>query len=329
VTGSRIFRSWKVVVSVGLACVAAHPTEATPVLRPTAPPVLHEGAVLVWARDFDQSGLAQVTFDARTKTVSFVRGNVHLTMRLRSTGAQLNRVAVRVPAPPYMDMVESRVMVPARFVLDALGLSRVEIAAPVRTGAAGLREPAIRGRVLYAGMPQPGIVLRLVRAGDFSFVPDVRARTDAEGRYSFSQVPGGAYRVYAYVDDNPGYFNRVTARFEVTGRMVEAPDINLGRILEPEDPPRGAILSPAEDMVFTWSPCPQATRYHLSVVDPATNEEVFSGATAAPRVLIDLSRMSPGHQYEWRVAATDAAGAFLGASPGSGAEPWTFSLAIK
>ncbi len=292
-------------------------------LRATVTPREGRGELQVWARDFEQSGLARVTFDARTQTLWFVRGNVRLELRLGSQTARLNGLPVRVPVPARR--IAGRVMVPARFVLSALGLGHARIASP----AAASAPATISGRVLYAGHPRAGIVLRLVRADEFAFVPDLRARTDAEGRYSFSHVPDGAYRVYAYVGDNPGCFNRVTARLEVKGRTVEAPDINLGRILEPEDPPRRAILSPAADIVFIWSPCPRAVHYHLSVMDPATSEEVFSGATSAPHALVDLSRMSPGHRYEWRVTATDAAGAFLGASPGSGAEPWTFSVAIN
>jgi hypothetical protein len=296
-------------------------------LRTTVAPREEGGELQVWARDFERSGLARVTFDAQTQTLQFTRGNVSLEMPLESPTARLNGVPVRVPAPARG--IAGRAMVPARFVLGALGLGRATVVPAQGIPESQRTAATISGRALYAGEPQAGIALRLVRADDFSFVPDLRARTDPEGRYLFGHVREGEYRVYAYVGDNPGYFNRVTARLEVKGRAVNAPDINLGRILEPEDPPRRAILSPAADIVFIWSPCSRAAQYHLSVIDSATSEEVFSGVTPAPHALVDLSRMRPGHRYEWRVTATDTAGAFLGASPGPGAEPWTFTVGIN
>jgi len=328
------WRYLKFALATAFACWVTAEAGAAAVVRPTVGLLKAHGTILVWVRDLEQSGLTRATFDARTQTLTLARGNVRLAMRIGSQTAYLNALPVRVPAPARI--IGGRGMVPARFALDALGLHDVVVAGePPRRARAEERDTAaqgqavIQGRALYAGRPQPGVVLRLVRADDFTFLPGLRARTDKNGRYRFSEVPDGAYRVYAYVGDNPGYFNRATATIQVAGRPVEAQDINLGRMLEAVDPPSGATLSGARDMVFTWSPCPQATRYHLSVVDPATNEEVFSAEVATPYAAVDLSRMSAGCDYEWRVTATDASGAFLGGSPGSGVEPWRFGLAVE
>jgi hypothetical protein len=141
-------------------------------------------------------------------------------------------------------------------------------------------------------------------------------------------VGDGSYRVYAYVVDNPGYFNRTTPVLRLVGLPLKADDIQMGRVLEGRDPPRGAILSPERDIVFTWASCSSAARYHLSVVDPATNEEVFSADTTTPCSSVPVSHLSPGCLYEWRVVATDVGGAYLGGTPGTGTEPLTFKVAL-
>jgi hypothetical protein len=281
---------------------------------------------LVWARELEQAGLARVIYDPRTLTLTFIRGNVRLTMRAGSRTAQVNGIGVSVRRPAAI--VNGRAMVPKRFVLDALGLQRANTTA--RTARSAQQVGAlITGRVLYAGQPAAGVALRLVRARDFTFVPGIRARSDARGMYRFTGVPSGAYCVYVYVGDNPAYFNRATPGLNVADDEVAAADIHLGRVLRPAEPPQDAILSPAADFVFAWQLCPRAVEYALSVVDPATNEEVFSTVTRLPHAVVDLSLMKPGREYIWRVTASDSRGAFLGGSPGAGAEPWRFSLTIK
>jgi len=317
----RLTNDMKTAAVCLLICVmAGQALAAAPKPRLTKPPV-----GLVAARDFERSGLARVSFDARTKEVSLTHGNVRLLMVVGLHTARLNGIVVRIPAPATV--MGGRAMLPAGFVLKALGLSDSELT-PINEVGTAQGESRVHGRVLYAGRPLPGAVLRLVQAEDFTFVPGMRARADAAGRYAFAELPEGLYRVYAYVGDNPGYFNRVTAVIRVGPRAVTAPDIHMGRALRPNDPPRGALITPGREMLFTWSVCPHAAEYHLSVIDPSTNEEIFSTVSTSPWAVVPLSRMTPGHQYEWRVIAVDAAGAFLGGSPGSGAEAWMFSLAL-
>jgi hypothetical protein len=281
---------------------------------------------MVAAMDFEKSGLARVTFDKRTNQVLLVHGNVSLAMTIGSRNARLNGAAVVLPVAVVV--VGDRAMVPAKFVASALGLSEISVKPAMDGKAAEAVSPKISGRVLYAGRPMPNAILRLVRAEDFSFVPGFRARTGGDGRYSFDNVANGAYRVYASVADNPGYFNRTTSPLRFVGAPLKADDIQMGRVLEARDPPSGAILSPKRDVVFTWTSCASGARYHLSVVDPATNEEVFSAETTMPYSTVPISHLSPGCLYEWRVAATDTGGAFLGGTPGCGAQPWTFRVAL-
>jgi len=314
------------VLSIFLARRAAIAATAHTQLQCSIAPLQQNGALLLWARDLETSGLARFSHDPATRTLTFTRQNVCLSMRPLSHTAQINGMPVPLRTPA--SIIQGRAMVPGRFVLDALGLSHVSIPAAGVPSHSRQNSDAICGRVLYAGRPLSGITLRLVRADDFTFIPDLRARTGAAGRYCFGNIPPGNYRIYAYVGDNPRYFNRVTARIELSGRAAQAPAINMGRMLHAGDPPQAAIISPSPDMIFTWSPCPHAGEYHLSITDAESSEEVFSATTSAPRALVNLSHLNPGREYTWRVTATDAAGAFLGGSPGSGAEPWTFSVAI-
>jgi len=295
-------------------------------LRISEPTFERRGVLMVAANEFEKSGLARVAFDKRTKRVSLTHGNATLSMDIGSPKAWLNDA--KIFAPVSAEFVGDRAMVPARFTATALGIPGLEIKMPidVRAGASG--SPNITGRVLYAGRPLPNTVLRLVRAEDFSFVRSARARTDASGAYSFSDVPDAAYRVYAYTGDNPGYFNRSTPVIRLDGKSAKVDDIQMGRILEAQDPPRGAILSPDRDIVFNWTSCPFAVHYHLSIVDPSTNEEVFSAETAKPYCTVPISRIDRVPLYEWRVIATDRDGAFLGGTPGAGADPLAFRVSL-
>jgi hypothetical protein len=291
------------------------------------PPGEGPGMLLVAARDLAQSGLAKVTFNEAANQVILVRENVRLEITLGSKNARLNGVPVQLPA--RVEIVKGRAMLPARFVLEILGLPRAKIKMPPAPAPTPADLPGkIQGRVLYNGRPLAGITLRLVHAGDFSFLPKVRAITDTDGNYAFAAVPDGAYRVYAYVGDNPDYFNRATPAVRVGPRPIRVDDINMGRVLAALEPPRGAILSPNRDLVFTWSDCPQAAAYHISVVDPETNEEVLSAETAVSHITLPIPRFSPGRLYQWHITATDVRGEFLGGSPGAGAEAFTFKVAI-
>jgi hypothetical protein len=296
-------------------------------LEVRATPLEHRGVLLVPARDLEASGIAKVTFEEAPRRLIFVRENVRLEIVIGSINARLNGVEVKLPGA--VEIVEGRAMVPALFIMETLGLPRTEIKPPSWSPPlTASRKGRLSGRVLYNGRPLAGIVLRLVRAEDFSFVPELRATTDKAGNYGFASVPEGAYRVYAYVGDNPDYFNRVTPTVQLGASPALAEPLHMGRVLSALDPPLGAILSPDREMVFTWSECPQAAVYHISVVDPETREEVFTGTTRLPRIPLPVSRLRPGRLYEWHITATDSGGGFLGGSPGAGAEALNFSIAI-
>ncbi len=178
------------------------------------------------------------------------------------------------------------------------------------------------GGVRFNELPLSGVVLRLVRASDSTFVPDTSTRTDANGRYSFLGLRSGRYRVYAYVGDNPDYFNRETVTFTLGASGVVVPTISMGRIIRPVRPRPQARIPAAERLRFEWTPCPGAASYEFTVNDPETHEEVALKTVRTPEAMIPGSALTPGRRYQCRVLASNEKGDFVGATPGMGAPPW-------
>jgi hypothetical protein len=185
---------------------------------------------------------------------------------------------------------------------------------------------AIYGKVLFGGLPLPDVVLRLVRDADSAFVPGVTARTDSQGSYRFTKVAAGRYRVYAYVGDNPDYFNRETTALRVGDADVVAPVITMGRVIRPVQPPPGARLPQAPRLSFQWTPCPGAARYEFTVIDPETHEEVAFAVVTAATAGIPGGALTLGRRYHCQVLALTGEGAVLGSTPGRGASPWSVTV---
>lgn len=312
---------------VALACVPGKVLAHAVILHLTEPTVMRSGILLGCASDFELAEFARITWNSKKKQIIFTRGTIRVVMTTGSRTAYVN--GTRTQAPAAAEILSGKVLVPVRFVLQSIGLPEVEIASNRAESKAEQERGRIEGRVIYAGKPLAKVMLRLVRASDFSFVDRFRSVSEKDGRYRFSSVPDGSYRVYAYIGDNRNYFNRASPTVDIKSSSVKVSDIHMGRILDTQDPPRGAILSPEVDLVFTWTECPQADVYHVSVLDPLTREEVFSVDTHKPYTSVPISRLTPGHIYHWSVIANDSEGAFLGGTPGSGSEPLTFSLAVN
>jgi len=312
-----------VAVPEPLLLIAGHP-EASVELLPRA------NSVLIWSRDLERLGYATMT--ARPEGVTLTRGTRILQFEAGRPTAKVDDQWVRLPTPAIE--FEGQFMVPLDFVCHAfeIGYLRearllVHLTSPsIRPDRPDPNAPgAISGRVMFAGKPAPGIVLRLVNAADFHFVPDRRALTGPDGRYAFLGVPAGKYRVYAYVEDNPGYFNRVTDPVEVAEQTVEAPDLELGRALQPLAPLTGP--QPAgEPIAFGWTPSPAAASYELTVTGP-DGKVAFVRTVTAPVAAASATLFEPGREYRVQVIGKDAAGHFVAGTAGEGAAPWTFTVA--
>jgi hypothetical protein len=159
-----------------------------------------------------------------------------------------------------------------------------------------------------------------------AFVRGARAASGSDGEYEFTGVPAGAYHVYAYVGDNPRYFNRQTKSTRVLAHTARAEDLELGMVLERLEPRAGEVIAAGGSIGFRWSECPGAAEYVLTIVEEPTGEEVFATRTQAPDASVPQGRFTSGHTYVWRVTAESGDGAFLGASPGAGGQPWSFTV---
>ncbi|MDH4179712.1 MAG: carboxypeptidase-like regulatory domain-containing protein, partial [Armatimonadota bacterium] len=248
-----------------------------------------------------------------------------------------NPIRQEEPLPHPAVLSEGRLMVPLFFLCRKLGITAefrppavVNLELPERAAAEGGDTAGsvgvIVGRVLFGGRSLSGAVLRLVRDSDLTFVPDIKARTDTNGRYRFTDLPPGRYRVYAYVGDNPDYFNRETSPLRVTHTEVVAPTISMGRIIRPVRPRREARVPLAEWLQFEWTSCPGAASYELTITDPESHEEVVFKTVRTPKAVIPGAALVLGRRYQCRVLALTESGDFLGATPGMGVPPWSIMI---
>ncbi len=308
-------------------------------------------SVLVWVRDMERAGLGKVGWDPNRKTVTISAPGVRLAIE-----AGERRATVWAPAESSADGIEKvmpyaaawkdgHVMVPLDFVCQELGIGyrqemRLVISLSLPGALSAVDHPtpgakgAIAGRVFWGQSAADNVVLRLVRASDFAFLPNRKATTDEEGKYEFRGVKPGDYHVFAYVSDNPDYFNRYTTVVTVPAETVLAPEIHLGKILRCLAPPTGASLV-LSDVVLAWPPCEVAQTYIVSVVDLETGEEVFAEELAgvsdgqsrlSTQTVVPQSCLQRTHSYQWSIIATDQEGRYVGGSPGAGLPPWTFTI---
>jgi len=299
-----------------------------------------ESEFLVKARDLEQMGLVSLNWQKETDSAILAAGDVTMEFRPGSKAARVTVIArsgrpvgTEEALAVSAEISNGQLLVPLVFVCEKLGVAvgtrsgdvlRLSARAPAatETRAPGQATAAVVGRVLFNSQPLIGIVLRLVKASDSTFVPDVEARTDANGRYRFAGLPPDRYRVYAYVGDNPDYFNRETSTFSLAGDEVVAPTISMGRIVRPVSPLPGARVPFAERLRFTWTACPRAASYEFTVTDPETHEEVVLKTVRLPEAVIPGSALTLGRRYQCRVLASSEQGDFLGATPGIGVQPW-------
>ncbi len=299
-----------------------------------------EGEILVMARDLERMGIVDLRWQEETRSVIMAAEDVTIELRPGSRTARVTIIArsgrqvkIEEPLAVPAELSDGHLLVPLLFVCEKLGI-RVETlsrdvvslrrrpSAVTEDGAVNPAKGTVVGRVLFNELPLSGVVLRLVRASDSTFMADAEARTDANGRYSFLGLRSGRYRVYAYVGDNPDYFNRETVTFTVGASGVVVPTISMGRIIRPVRPRPQARIPAAERLRFEWTFCPGAASYEFTVTDPETHEEVALKTVRTPEAMIPGIALTPGRRYQCRVLALDENGDFVGATPGIGAPPW-------
>lgn len=85
------------------------------------PPVIKEGRVLVPVRALTTAFGASVNYDAETKTVTVVKGETTLVLRLGDLTVTVNGEPYELDVPPVS--VNGRTVVPLRFIAEAMGLN--------------------------------------------------------------------------------------------------------------------------------------------------------------------------------------------------------------
>jgi hypothetical protein len=230
---------------------------------------------------------------------------------------------LRAPVPAQADDVRLASLPPPAGAAETAAVVSRAGATPSR--GRWIRSCLVRGRVTYNHVGVRGIHLRLVTA-DGAFVPGAGATTGPDGEYEFRGVAPGTYQVYAYVGDNPRYFNRHTGTARVAGKTATMSDLQLGIVLEALEPRLGAVVEAGDAVELRWSDCPGAAEYSVTVADEETGVEAFSTRVTQPLAAVPASSLSRGRTYRWQVRATASDGAFLGGSPGVGGEPWSFRV---
>lgn len=297
--------------------------------------LIRDGNIMVRAEDIHTCGLADCS-TTKAGPLIFSSQGVTITLTPGSRQATVNKLPFTMKQPTIKQ--SSHVMVPLEFVCKAFGYSYSQRGAAV---SISLPQPApkpqgglnsITGRVTFAGTPLRGISLRLVNRDEGSgFVEGCEAKSDSHGAFKFASLPNGAYCVYAYIGDNPGYFNRMSEKTTLAGGSYsKVADIHMGRILSISNPKSGATVAPVSGKIsLSCSPCLTASGYRFTVIDSASKVAVAETTSAKPSVRIPMSDLVEGREYVWQVESLDAYGEFLGGSPGCGTEPWTFTVRKK
>jgi hypothetical protein len=255
-------------------------------------------------------------------------GVKEITLHTTLAAGQLESQTQSLPVAPAL--VDGRLMVPLGPLCQALGIST---ASPPPSSLAAEDHPdpqatgVIVGEVEFGNRPLEGVVLRLVRAADSTFVRSRRVVSDGHGRYRFPGLPAGSYRVYAYAGDNPEYFNRQSPAVEVKQSLINVARLAMGWIIAPRLPTVGARVPAGTQVLVRWEVCPGASEYELSLLDRETQQEIALPRVSDPEALLAADILSPGHSYQIRVTAHAYNESFLGATPGTGAAPWVFAVA--
>jgi len=219
--------------------------------------------------------------------------------------------------------VQFRYLVPGRYRVGAWLKSGVEVTSGVVTVRAGERSTTrvpevppgtVTGRLVGFGKPQPGVTVTLQSADTHGTY--LRSTTsDANGRYRFTQVPVGTYRVAEGADDNG--WSSGSALIKVTSGATTTRHLTLVR--------EGAIHVPSTDGFvfladangrFLREPPPARRRYTV----PPGRYYVYSVGEGWVRTLVTVRAgkvTSTGHLRASRTFV-----ALTGTVTGGGGTTW-------
>jgi len=280
---------------------------------------------LIWLRDLEKLGWGRVEPSSADQIV-FKTKSVTLTFLKNQSVAMLNSLAVRLPVDTAMR--DGKFMVPLSFVAKSLGYEYQFAEKPVAmiSTTPAKRENSIRGRVTHNGVGVKGVRVRVVDPA-YNEIKDASGLTDDLGSFTVGGLADGDYMAYVFVKDNPDYFNRTSDQVKLKGGVGgSVGDIPLIRMISPVSPKRDAVVTPKDGAIkLEWSPVPGATAYSVTVTGKDARAGKWElGASKNSEMLKD-AKMQPG-LYEVRVKAVNASSVVIGATPGAGASPWTFTV---
>ena len=176
--------------------------------------------------------------------------------------------------------------------------------APLGAGDTG----ALRGRVMRIGEPVAGLHVGLAPFGEVPAdkgavgAAGLATRTGADGRFVFTGLPAGSYRVHPGfpVGDGAwyggGYAVTVTA-----GAEADAGDVPVLHEIVALPPGPGRLAAGDTVATFTWAAVPGAARYGVFLDGELLAESTTAGLTAV------LPPLTPG-LHAWEASAIDADG---------------------
>lgn len=168
---------------------------------------------------------------------------------------------------------------------------------------------ALRGRVLRAGAPVAGLVVALAPFGAKGAVgaAGLAALTGADGRFAFSGLPAGSYRVHpGFLVGDGAWYGGGPAVAVGAGADADAGDVPVLHEIVALPPSPTRLAAGDTVATFAWTEVPGAARYGLFL-----GGELVAEATNASLTLA-LPPLAPG-RHAWEVSAVDASGRPAGA----------------
>jgi hypothetical protein len=167
----------------------------------------------------------------------------------------------------------------------------------------------LSGRVVWNEGPIPNVQVSIRAQASPQAATLGEARTDADGRFSISDIPLGFVAIYAKPDD-PVYWVWALQMVDVrTDGVTDAGDVAVCRGFDPVSPTGGAVLPRGQPVRFAWAAVPGAVEYELRVF--TGGQFAFQGRTETTEVSVALA---PNPDYGWRVDGFNAQGHIIACS---------------
>jgi hypothetical protein len=175
----------------------------------------------------------------------------------------------------------------------------------------------ISGTVRYSANPLADVRVDLGRGAEWEPAWLETTRTDASGRYRFSDVDPGSYQLRVWGDghgEDGEYAAWIGSPAKVLTSNVED-TLYLPKDIRLSLPANHSVVSDSVP-TFTWAPNPEAESggiYHIRIRVADTGVSYNVGGSRTSRFTMSRA-LAPGVSYKWGVEAYDAANRWVGYS---------------